>query len=238
MGTAKSERVIPEERVPMKTFALSGLAAVSLSFFACDNNFDNKPAAEVGSQSQAATQAEPKASNSSATANHAVSPVSSLKVDSSASTIGWVGAKVTGKHEGSFKEFVGSADIRGDQVQGFAFEVQTASIDSDTPKLTGHLKSPDFFDVQKYPKATFKTSRLIEKSSGANTHEISGDLTLREVTKSISFPAAVKVTPKAVSGTAEFTINRKDFGLEYPGMKDDLIKDDVLLKLSLVFPRD
>ena len=55
--------------------------------------------------------------------------------------------------------------------------------------------------------------------------------------KTISFPATIKVAADAVTGTAEFVINRKDFGIIYPGKPDDLIRDDVLLKLSLKAPR-
>jgi hypothetical protein len=53
------------------------------------------------------------------------------------------------------------------------------------------------------------------------------------VTKSITFPATIRVTPGAVSVDAEFAINRKDFGLLYPGKADDLIRDDVLVKLAV-----
>jgi polyisoprenoid-binding protein YceI len=53
------------------------------------------------------------------------------------------------------------------------------------------------------------------------------------VTKSISFPATIKINSDAVDVDTEFAINRKDFGIVYPGMPDDLIKDDVLLKLHV-----
>ena len=58
-----------------------------------------------------------------------------------------------------------------------------------------------------------------------------------KVKKTISFPATITVGADAASGTAEFVINRKDFGIVYPGKQDDLIRDDVLLKLSLKAPR-
>lgn len=107
---------------------------------------------------------------------------------------------------------------------------------SDDEKLTGHLKSPDFFDVEKFPKASFTSSAIAEKAGdGGVTHEISGELDLHGVKKAITFPAKLKVESTAASGEAEFTINRKDFGIVYAGMPDDLIKDEVLLKLSLRF---
>jgi len=66
---------------------------------------------------------------------------------------------------------------------------------------------------------------------------ISGDLTLHGVTRQISFPATASATETEVSATAEFSINRQDFGIAYPGMPDDLIRDLVVIKLSLALPR-
>jgi polyisoprenoid-binding protein YceI len=60
---------------------------------------------------------------------------------------------------------------------------------------------------------------------------------LHGVKKTISFLATITVGADAVSGTAEFVINRKDFGIVYPGHTDDLIRDEVVLKLSLKAPR-
>jgi polyisoprenoid-binding protein YceI len=65
------------------------------------------------------------------------------------------------------------------------------------------------------------------------THTITGNLELRGVTKQISFPATIRVATGAVDVNAEFAINRKDFGLSYPGKADDLIRDDVLVKLDV-----
>ncbi|MEN9582006.1 MAG: hypothetical protein RJA70_5015 [Pseudomonadota bacterium] len=221
----------------MKLLVLSYLAAVTLGTVACDNNFNDKPAAKVQDKTQAVTQPKENPTDKPVVAEQTQALVTTLNADRAESSIGWVGAKVTGKHEGLFTDFVGTATLQGDTVKGVSFEVKTASVTSDDAKLTGHLKSGDFFDVAKHPDATFKTTAISQKPTGVNTHEITGDLTLRGVTKSISFPAKVTIDAKSVSGAAEFTINRKDFGIQYPGMKDDLIKDDVLLKLNLVFLR-
>jgi polyisoprenoid-binding protein YceI len=62
---------------------------------------------------------------------------------------------------------------------------------------------------------------------------VTGNLQLHGVTKSITFPATIKTSGDAVDVDAEFAINRKDFGVVYPGMPDDLIKDDILLHLQI-----
>ena len=112
-------------------------------------------------------------------------------------------------------------------------EVDVASMTTDTDQLTGHLKSPDFFDVAKFPKANFESTSIQVGGSSGATHTIVGNLTMHGITKSVTFPATIKLEPSAIDATSEFAINRKDWGLVYPGMPDDLIKDEVLLKLSL-----
>src|SRR5690606_33501403 len=110
--------------------------------------------------------------------------------------------------------------------------VELASVESDAEKLTGHLKSADFFDVEKFPKSTFK-STSVSAGSEPGTYTVVGNLDLHGVTKSISFPAKINVSGDAVDVSSEFKINRKDFGIVYPGMPDDLIHDDVVIKLDV-----
>lgn len=216
----------PVIHVSALTLAL-GAAGLSL---ACDNKFDDKPKAEVAEPAKQAVEAKATVEPAAPAAPVAVEV---LKLDAEKSSIGFVGAKVTGKHDGSFKTISGSGKLAGTEVSELSFEVETASVESDAEKLTGHLKSADFFDVEKYPKASFRSTRIEAAQDGENTHRITGDLTLLSVTKSITFPAKVEVTGKTAKGSAEFTINRKDFGIQYAGMKDDLIKDEVLLKIDL-----
>ncbi len=102
---------------------------------------------------------------------------------------------------------------------------------TDNPKLTGHLQSADFFDVAKFPTARFTSTSIAQGKDGTTT--VTGDLTMHGVTQRISFPAQVTQSGDLATATAAFGINRKDFGLVYPGMPDDLIKDEVLLKLDV-----
>jgi polyisoprenoid-binding protein YceI len=122
----------------------------------------------------------------------------------------------------------------GDVTKGsVSLEVDTTSVVTDTERLTTHLKSQDFFDVATYPKATFASTSVVADTARGGTHVITGNLDLHGVTKSISFPATVRVTSSGVEADAEFALNRKDFSIAYAGMPDDLIKDDVLMKIKL-----
>lgn len=184
---------------------------------------------------------DPAKNATKATASAAVTPNAATPAPASATTydfdqrsskVGWVGSKVTGKHEGGFGTFKGTVTASASDItQGrVSVEIDTASITSDTEKLTGHLKSGDFFDVAKFPKATFVSTKI---AKAGDKVDVTGNLTLHGVTKSITFPAKVNVTPDAVDVDAEFSINRKDFGVSFPGMKDDLIRDDVVIKLEI-----
>lgn len=147
------------------------------------------------------------------------------------STIGFVGSKVTGSHDGGFKKFAGKLSVAGGKIVGSP-EVKIAmdSTWSDNEKLTGHLKSPDFFNAAKFPTSTFTVTSIA--AEGAQ-QKVTGNLDLHGVTKSISFPATIQITDDAVTVKAEFAINRKDFNINFPGRPNDLIRDNVVLKLDL-----
>ena len=108
------------------------------------------------------------------------------------------------------------------------------SVFTDTEGLTKHLQTGDFFEVEKFPKSAFSSTKIVpDTAKGANNFTVTGDLEMRGVKKSITFPATITVTPADVNVKAEFSINRKDFGIVYAGKADDLIRDDVVLRLDL-----
>jgi polyisoprenoid-binding protein YceI len=151
------------------------------------------------------------------------------------SKLSFVGAKITRKHDGSFGKFSGNVQVRdGDATKSnLVVEVDMSTISADVDKLTAHLKTPDFFDVGKFPTARFTSTSIRAGGENGATHTITGNLELHGVTKAISFPATIHLAPDQVDADSEFAINRKDFGLVYPGMPDDLIKDEVLIKLQV-----
>jgi polyisoprenoid-binding protein YceI len=149
------------------------------------------------------------------------------------STIGFVGSKVTGSHDGGFNEFSGTLMVNDGALAaaGSRVEIDMNSTWSDNDRLTGHLKSPDFFETEQFPTSTFVLTG-VDSGEGDST-TITGDLTLHGVTKQIAFPAQVDVTDGKVSIAAEFYLKRFDFDIEYPGSADDLIRDEVVIKLDV-----
>jgi polyisoprenoid-binding protein YceI len=154
-------------------------------------------------------------------------------VISDESTVAFVGSKVTGSHDGGFKAFDGEIVVPdGDPTRSsVSVNIDTTSIWADNERLTGHLKSPDFFDVEKFPTATFTSTSITPEGAG---YRIDGNLDLHGVTKNISFPATIEVAEDSVKAKAEFVLKRFDWGIVYPGKADDLIRDEVVVRLDLV----
>lgn len=214
------------------TIAVPALLSVALA--ACDDPASDKPKATVSSAAPAATAAPAKAATAAATSTPATIGAG-WPVDAAASTVGFVGSKVTGKHEGKFTKISGTVAPAGGKAEGgkVTLEIDLDSVKSDSEKLDGHLKSPDFFDVAKFPKSTFVSSEIKAGGEKGATHTVTGELDLHGTKKTITFPATITVGADEVTAKAEFSINRKDFGIAYAGMKDDLIRDDVVIKLDL-----
>lgn len=154
------------------------------------------------------------------------------KVDTSVSTIKALGAKVTATHPIDFKTFEGSVNVSGDQVIGVSFTVQMDSLVSDDERLTGHLKNEDFFDVAKFPTATFESTEIVAGGADGATHTVTGNLTIHGMTKGVTFPATLALADGTATAKTEFALDRKDFGVVYAGKADDLIQDKVVLTVD------
>lgn len=200
---------------------------------ACESEIDNKPAAEVA---PAPTAAAPAAPPPAAPAPAAAPVGTPVKADPATSKFEWVAGKVTKDHPGAFTTFAIDGTVNAGTLTSVKASVDLASVTSDAEKLTEHLKSPDFFDVAKFATASFE-STAVEPIAGAAAGQpnvtIKGALDLHGSKKELSLPATV--TANADGSTllvAEFTLNRQDFGITYPGKPDDLIKDNVLVKVN------
>ena len=143
-------------------------------------------------------------------------------------------SKVTGSHHGSFQKFTGEVDYNGSPEKSrVSIAIEMNSVMTDTPDLTKHLQTPDFFDVAKFPTATFVSSEIKSGGEKGASHTVTGNLTLHGVTKSITFPATINVAPGAITVESSFAINRKDFGINFAGATDNLIRDNVVLTLHV-----
>lgn len=176
------------------------------------------------------------------------------------SKIEWIGTKVTGYHTGTVPLKSGEVYVNHNQVTGGSFMMDVANMNVSGPKgdtsgnakLLGHLKSADFFDVTKYPEASFELTGVkpyegsaIEDTVDARqeeiseykvndpTHTVSGNLTMKGITKNIEFPARITVSGNSAEAIAKFNIDRKQWGIVYEGKPDDLIRDEIHLGISI-----
>ena len=175
-------------------------------------------------------------------------------VNTNESKIEWIGTKVSGYHEGEIKLKGGQLMINENNLVGgnFVIDMPTIAVtgpegvdEESNQKLLGHLKSADFFEVEKHPEATFEITSVtpftgtVQDSADARqdsiseykvtdpTHTISGNLTIKGITKNVTFPAKVSVTDNSVDALAKFNVDRTQWNVVYPGKTDDLIRNDI-----------
>lgn len=169
-------------------------------------------------------------------------------VDVENSKLAWEGAKVTGKHHGVINIQSGQLTRDGETLSGeFAIDMNSiVDFDLEDPqwnqKLVGHLKSDDFFAVDKHPVSIFKITNVAEyeaKEDEKATHTITGDLTIKGITHQISFPAYVNFSEGGMTAEANFAIDRTKWDIRFRSGKffmdlgDKLIYDDIKFELNL-----
>ncbi|WP_443944590.1 YceI family protein [Pedobacter sp. AW1-32] len=162
-------------------------------------------------------------------------------VDVAKSTVTWIGKKVTGSHNGTIALKSGSINVDGKNVTGGTFVIDMNSIkDADgSEKLEGHLKADDFFGTAKFPTSTFVITKVT--GSGANA-TVAGNLTIKGITKPITFPATVTVgtdgTVTALAG--KIVVDRTKYDIKYgsksffDSIGDKAINDEFEIAVKLV----
>lgn len=163
-------------------------------------------------------------------------------------TVNWTGAKLAYDHSGTLNVASGVFSAEGNRIKSGEFVIDMASLKNTdlasepekAAKLEGHLKSPDFFDVEKFPKAIFTITSVTDADSDEANCMITGNLTMKGETKSVTFPATVVAkgdgTIEAIS--EKFTIDRNEWGVSYGSgllgaAVDEAISDDFKLQISL-----
>jgi polyisoprenoid-binding protein YceI len=201
-----------------------GAIAVSMMFVSCKENKNEKTEVKE----------EVKVEKSAAELNN---------VNLETSVLNWKGSKPTGDHNGTVSLKSGGILIEDGQLKAGEFVVDMNTIinldmkgSKGATNLEGHLKSPDFFEVEKYPTSKFVITSVVEKEGKL---EVTGNLSIKDVTKSITIPATVeKVEGMYVFKSDNFNIDRADFNVKYKSkkffdnLKDKFVND--LVEMSFV----
>lgn len=164
-------------------------------------------------------------------------------VDTTNSVLNWKGAKPTGTHNGTVSLKSGGLLVEEGVLKGGEFVVDMTTISNldmkgqdGAPKIEGHLKSADFFDVEKYPTSTFTITNV---TSADGKLSVTGNLQIKDVTKSITIPAMMSTEGGVTTFKSEtFNVNRADFNVKYGSksffddLKDKFIED--MMEMSFV----
>ncbi|WP_162427850.1 YceI family protein [Pontibacter pudoricolor] len=229
---------------------LTPAIVLMLLFAACDTSIKTDEA-EVGA---------PEIARQSA-------PVSEVyHVDTAKSKLTWIGAKITGRHNGVFEITSGEMHIINKELTGGKIDLNMRGTRSDdralnddsNKKLTTNLRSANFFDVERYPTATFiitdvspydSTNRKpISKPPTLDsqlrikdaTHLLTGNLTIKDKTRSVRFPAKIALQDNVLKARANFNIDRTKWGLVYradKSMGNQTIRPEVNIDINLVANR-
>lgn len=197
----------------------------------------------------------PKADKATITEAHPVkeSEGNPYLVDADNSTIQWIGTKPTGKHVGYFKVQEGKLFVKDTMITGGNIVIKMSSLGNvdlsktDTVlqrKLENELKGPLFFDVTKFPVATFEITSVSDFTPSVGNevlmknanYTVQGNLTIKDITKNISFPAIIKFEKGEITALANFNIDRTLWGMTYradKSMQDKLINSAVNIEFRL-----
>ncbi|MBI4133337.1 YceI family protein [Candidatus Uhrbacteria bacterium] len=163
-------------------------------------------------------------------------------LDQKQSSLTWYAERIVGaSHTGTVHIKSGNLTSNASGFTGGAFVIDMTTIteSNSTQLFLTHEKSNDFFGVEQFPESTFVITSIESKGSG--TYQVTGNLTIRDITNKISFPATATGDGDVVSVSADFTIDRTewdiifDSGSIFKTLGDKAIKDDVEFSLELVF---
>jgi len=166
-------------------------------------------------------------------------------VDTEASNIMWKGFKPTGTHTGTIKVESGVFTMNGDAIESGSFLIDMNSLyvtdlpedDENHGKLTGHLKSPDFFDVEAFPASAFEVTGFTNENGKMM---LSGNLKMKDTENNISIPVTVTENNDSITITSEtFTVDRSKWNVKYGSksffddLGDKFINDDMELQITI-----
>lgn len=166
-------------------------------------------------------------------------------VNKTESQVTWKAAKVTGEHWGYVPIADAKLDYSNGKITGGSFEMDMVNLtvedltdEKSKGNLTNHLKSDDFFSVEKFNRSTFKITDV--KSTSATDYTITGDLTIKGITKPVTFPANVALEGNKLTATGVIKFDRTHYDIKFrsgnffENLGDRMIYDEVSLDVKLV----
>lgn len=165
--------------------------------------------------------------------------VVTYQIDPVHSSVGFTLRHLVSNFSSSFTKVSGSIafDAAAPGKSSVDATVEIASVSTASEKRDNHIKSPDFFDAVTFPNATFKSKSWVK--SGENTFDVTGDLTIKDVTKEVVLKAVLLATAPGRGGSVltgwevTTTIKKSEFGVAGPAMLSATLGDEVAIKISI-----
>jgi polyisoprenoid-binding protein YceI len=163
------------------------------------------------------------------------------KMDST-SQLMWSATGVGHGHNGILPITAGNINVSEGKITGGSFDISVKGMNAsdvqgpEAAKLMGHLLSPDFLEAEKFPTAKFVVTKVEASTDSVNNTTISGNLTLKDSTVNVTFPAAVTATDANVTAKAKFVIDRTKWGIKYGNDKslgDKFISPEVGIQINI-----
>lgn len=167
------------------------------------------------------------------------------KVNTNESTVKWSGKKVTGEHYGTVEVEKGALQVEDNKVKSGTIVMDMTTIDNEdltnesmNQKLVGHLKSDDFFSVEKHPYAMLRLNKVVQKSG--NEYTFTGDLTIKDITHPVTFDATMDVKNDKLTAKGEVEVDRTLYDIKFRSgrffsdLGDNLIYDTFTLNFDVV----
>jgi polyisoprenoid-binding protein YceI len=169
------------------------------------------------------------------------------KANTSRSEITWNGKKVTGEHFGKVPVKQGSFTLNGTKLTAADFTADLSALTVEdikdaeyNGKLVGHLKNDDFFSTDKFPEARFVLTKATAKAAGV--YDVTGNLTIKGITKPVTFPATIKTDANGSTVTGKIVVDRSKYDIKYSSksffdanaLGDKMIYDDFTLDVKIV----
>lgn len=162
-----------------------------------------------------------------------------FKIDPAHSSVGFTIRHIVSKVPGKFNTFSGALQIDRADFAKSSVEatIDVASIDTENKQRDDHLRTADFFDAAKYPKMTFKSTAW--KKTGESTFDVTGNLTLKDVTKEVVLKVTLLGFGPGMQGgevsgwEATTVIDKKQFNIKDPALLDPAIGDDVTITINI-----
>lgn len=173
----------------------------------------------------------------------------SMQIDPASSSVNWHAKKVTGEHKGTIKITAGELKTEQGKPVAGNFTIDMGSIavgDIQDPvqnaKLTGHLKSDDFFSAEKHPQGKFEivgVEAIDGAATGSPNYKIKGNLTIKGITNPIEFPAVIQTNENGLTASGDVELDRTLWDIRFlsgkffKGLGDKVIYDTFSVKFDI-----